>query len=337
MLSETSVFPSDEMNEIIDVLDRAVKWLVLSHEKPDGDTTGCAAAVARLGIRLSKEVTLGGPDPCHEQYEFLLDGMNFRILREIPAGFIVGDSAIICLDTSTADRAVHGVIEASSSCPVINIDHHPDNERFGTVNWIDATASATGEMITEMLSSSPWGVDKQEAEALYVAIVTDNGDFRFPSATVRSHECAISLMESGAVPSRLAAILEASLSSEVLRLWGRALSRTELFAGGRAAVYWLGLDDFEANGVTRGDTNGLVNFLLKIKGVRLAALCSETDDGVRVNLRTRPPFSARDVAVVFGGGGHELASGCTIKAPMSEALALLRLEMERNAARHPAD
>jgi phosphoesterase RecJ-like protein len=318
------------VDEIIRTLSSSGRWLVLMHEKADGDTSGCAAAMASLGIRLGRDVTLGGPDQFPEKYLFMIDEIGYRQLDAIPESFINEEGVIICVDTSNAERSVKGLVEVRGSVTILNIDHHGDNSKYGDVNWIDQSASATGEMVTELMLSSGWGITSHEANTLYAAIVTDNGNFSYPSSTARSHECAVELLRAGASPGMIAEELETNLSWNALKLWGRAFDRVTLFCGGLCAYYWLTKSDFEETGSARHDAENLTNFLLRIRGIRLAALCTETDDGVRVSLRARSPMSARAVAVRFDGGGHVLASGCTILEPLDDALNHLRTEMERH-------
>jgi phosphoesterase RecJ-like protein len=320
------------IEKILRVLAESDKWLILMHEKPDGDTSGCATALASLGTRIGKDVTLGCPDDYPPKYLFMLRDVQFRVLDGIPHDFAGDNCAVVCVDTSNPERSVRNIEQARDCCVIVNIDHHIDNTEYGHVNWIEPSASATGEMVTELMVSSEWGISPDEANALYVAIVTDNGNFSFPSSSKWSHECAVALMEAGAAPGMIAEELETNLSVNMIRLWGRAFERTDLFSGGLCAIYWLSLADFEETSAKRSDTENLVNFLLKIRGVRIAALCSETEDGVRVNLRSRFPMDSREVAVLFGGGGHTLAAGCTIREPMQGALSSLRREMERHAA-----
>jgi phosphoesterase RecJ-like protein len=320
------------IDKILDILTSKGRWLILVHEKPDGDTIGCAVALAALGERLGKRVTLGGPDCFPPKYLFLLGDTPYFVFDKIPEDFSGGDCVIVCVDTSNIERAVKGVGEAVGSRTVVNIDHHADNSAYGDVNWIEPSASATGEMVTVLMSLSKWGISQSEANALYVAIVTDNGNFSFPSSSAKSHECAVKLLEAGADPGMVTEELEANLSENSLKLWGRAFSKVALFQEGLCALFWLTVADFEETGTTRQECENLVNFLLRIKGVRVAALCSETDKGVRVSLRARLPFSVHDIAAHFDGGGHNLASGCTIRKPLQEALSLLRTEMERHVA-----
>lgn len=319
------------VREIIGYLASRQTWLVLAHEKPDGDALGCAATLAALGVRLGKEVFWGGRDEIPSFFEFLLTEPAYEIFTETPLERLGPDGLLLCVDTSTAGRSIDGLREIPAGYTVINIDHHVDNERFGTVNWVDPEASATGEMITELMTSSPWGITPFEAKLLYAAIVSDNGGFRFASTSVRSHECAIELLRAGASPSEIARELDSNLTVDGLRLWGRALTRAETFTEGRAAIFWLRNEDFEETGCERAATDNLVNLLLRVKGVQLAALVSETDESsTRVSLRAHAPMNARAVAVRFGGGGHDLAAGCKVAGTAEDLLPKLRLVMERH-------
>lgn len=317
---------TDAITQIVSALSEKERWLVLAHEKPDGDTLGCACAMASVGRRLSKDVLLGGPDAIPERYSFLPEAASFQVLHDVPTHFQNRQSAVICLDTSTLERAIPGLTrENGREYLLANIDHHPDNACWGDLNWVERSASATGEMLTELFLQANWDMKPNEASALYTALITDNGDFSFASTTEYSHECAIELMRAGAKPSDIVTYLTSNLHANVLKLWSRAFARVYTFAGGLGAIFWLDCEDFATTCTSKEDTENLVNYLLRIKGVKLAALCTELPDYVRVSLRARPPYSARDVAHVFGGGGHELASGCTIHGRLLEALSLIHI------------
>ena len=321
---------SDIRRRIVDLLSNTADWLVLSHEKPDGDTIGSAVALANVGKRLSKRVVVGCPSPCPGKYAFLCNGVEFRVMDGFPSDFPVGDSVVVCLDTSNAERSVPGLLEERARRTIINIDHHIDNEMYGTLNLIESDASSTGEVVAALLAESSWGIEKPEADALYVAMVTDNGRFSFASTSTKSHECAIMLLKAGVSPSEITEKLNATLTSAALRLWGCAFSKIEVFCAGLAAMMWLSESDFAETGTTREDTESLVNYLLRIKGVRLCALATETDDGTRFSIRARAPYNARLIAAHFAGGGHDLAAGCTIHERMEPALAMMKREMERH-------
>lgn len=316
------------LDEITGYLASHETWLVLAHEKPDGDTLGSSAAVVSLGLRLGKSILWGGRDSMPAGYAFLAPGLPYEVFPQLPLERLEKDALIICIDTSTVDRSADGLADALGKYTVLNIDHHADNKRFASVNWVDAAASATGEMITELMASSPWGITPFEAKALYAAIITDNGGFRFASTSIRSHECAIELLRAGALPHEITEELDSNMTAEALHLWGRALIRAETFARGKAALFWLAKEDFDATGTSQAETENLVNFLLRVKGAQLVALLSEADDSVRVSLRARDPMNARTVAQLFGGGGHDLAAGCRVKGTAPSLLPVLRRAME---------
>lgn len=320
----------ERIAEIAEALNAAGLWLVLAHEKPDGDAIGCAVALSRVGARLGKRTIVGSADEIPDRYRFICDDVDYRVLDAIPP--LPDDAAIICVDTSNLARTIPGLVDAKSKYATINIDHHGDNERFARINWVDERASATGELVTSLITGAGWGLEPGEATALYVALISDNGNFSFASTSLSSHLCAIELLKAGASPSEVAERLETNLSRGTLNLWGRAFLRTEVFGPHNlCALFCLTKDDFSETGTTKQETENLVNYLLRVRGVRLAALCSETEGGLRVSLRTRAPFNARTIAAAFGGGGHELAAGCTIARPTPEAISLLKLEMERHA------
>jgi phosphoesterase RecJ-like protein len=327
----------DNIEKIVGLLNASDSWLVLSHENPDGDTLGCGAALTRVGLRLSKHAIHACPDSSPTRYSFLFDDFDLRVPENLPEDFPGPGGVVICVDTSTRSRTFPQVGSRGFMCPLINIDHHVDNERFGDVVWIEPMASATGEMVTELISESGWGLQKSEAEALYVALISDNGGFSFESTTLKSHAVAMTLIEAGVSPNKIAEELNSNLSEGILNLWGRAMMRATVFADGRCAIFWLNTEDFSQTETTRDATENLVNVLLRIKGVRMAALCSEMpgyggEKRVKASLRARAPFNAREVAAVFGGGGHNLASGCVFSARISEAVSLLRKEMTHHVS-----
>lgn len=319
---------NDDRQRAISLLSDAERWLVLAHVKPDGDTLGSAAAIAGAGMRASKSVLIGCPDVYPEKYSFLVDGIDHEVLDAIPERFTTAGAAIICVDTSSVERAVNGIADHASTIPLINIDHHVDNERFGTIDLIESAASSTGEVVASLLKSSPWGITKREAEALYVAMITDNGHFSFSSTSIDSHRCAITLLENGVSPSEIADRLNATMPHGALLLWARAFSRSEVFADGSAAIMWIEQRDFDETSTDREHLDELTNFLLKIRGVKLCALGTEVEGGSKFSVRSVRPVSARRVASRFGGGGHEQAAGCSIHAPLDKAIAMIREEME---------
>ena len=319
------------ISDIVGVLASRSKWVVLSHSKPDGDTLGSAVALALAGRNLSKSVLLGGSDPMNPRYDFLLAGLQYQVIDDI-SDIVDSDTVVVSIDTANAQRSVKGIAELPANTPTVNIDHHIDNTLYADCNWINPKASATGEMIIELFLEAGWPLTKEAATALYAAIVTDNGNFGYASTTIDSHRYAIILLEAGVRPDEVMPCLDAYLSEGSLHMWGRFFSRVKTVADGLGAISLLYAKDFTETGALASDTENLAHMLLRLKGAKIAALCTETAGGIRVNLRARRPYKVRDIATKFGGGGHDLAAGCTVEQPLDKAVELIQAELEKYAA-----
>ena len=320
------------IEKIIAALGERQKWILACHENPDGDTIGCSLALYSLGKRLGKEVRVTGKSLLPERYFFL----PFADAYKASDFILEADkfTAIVCVDTSTEERSIGGLAEASKrGAVVINIDHHGDNRMLCDLSMVNPNASATAEVVVDIFMSSEWKITKDEANLLYLALVTDNGNFRFSSTTEKSHKCAATLMSFGAVPSFIDEGVNENMTASVLRLWGLALSRTESFAGGVCAVFWLTQEEIESAHADAASIDGLVNMLLRVKGVKAAALFSCVDGQNKASVRTKTPYSAREIVSVFGGGGHPQAAGTKIQGDFYCALTKLKAEMEKHVAK----
>ena len=328
---------SETKKEIISAMTAHGAWLIVSHENPDGDTIGSAAALCSLGCRLGKDVKLVCKSKIPSRYFFVPYSQKFVIAEQTED--MDKNRLVICVDTSTEARSIAGIRELEESGAVtVNIDHHGDNSMYCTLNLFDSDASATAEVVEDIFASAEWSMTKEEASALYVALSTDNGNFRFHSTTARSHMCAARLLEYGADPAELDDCVNENLTQDILKLWGKAFSRTELSGGGCAAFFWLTDSDFSEASADASATEGLVNMLMRIEGVKIAVFLCEYFGVKKISVRTRPPFNAREFASAFGGGGHPQAAGAKIGGSLSEALSLLRKELVKYAAaRHTAN
>lgn len=296
------------------------RWFVLIHENPDGDTLGCGLAVYSLGLRQGKEVRVMGKSAMPESYSFLPFSERYEQTQALTAADVSGDALVICVDTSTEERSVGGLSLLVDKRNSLNIDHHGDNKLYAGLNVVAPEASATAEIIMDIFEQSGLQLNRDEAVCLYTALVTDNGNFRFKSTTPRSHLCAAKLLETGIDPSELDDRINRNMTEGTMRLWGDAFCRIEIFADGNAAIFWLSFSDFRRAGADFTATDGLVNLLMRIKGVNVAILLTELEDGVKLSVRTRGSFSAREIAAEWGGGGHIQAAGAKINADIAQAM-----------------
>ncbi len=309
----------NEVQKIAAILKDAPEWIVICHVKPDGDTLGSGSALVSAGEKLGKKVLWGGADPVPSQYKFLPHSAEYKCGSQAPHS----GPCVIAVDVSTKDRGVPNMGVR------VAIDHHRDNEMFGRdANWVVPEVVAVGELIYELLVTMNCPFDKNIAEALYVAILTDSGGFRFPNTTYKTLHAASELVRAGALPAEIDEKLYYNDTAEKLQLWGRCLSRSEKI-GSRAILSWLSREDFRITGASESDTEGLVNMLTRVAGVSMTVLACEERDAVRCSVRTRGDFSAQELAVRHGGGGHRHAAGCKLHMPLEEALAVLKEELSR--------
>ncbi|HEU5323851.1 MAG TPA: DHHA1 domain-containing protein, partial [Methylomirabilota bacterium] len=194
--------------------------------------------------------------------------------------------------------------------------HHPDNRRYGDVDWIDTTAGATGEMVQRLLAALGAEVTPAVATNLFTAVHTDTGSFRYSNTTPATFRIAAELVAAGADPAAVASALYERRGRDALRWLGEALSRVRVSEDGRLA--WLALP---AGAVPESfvESEELVNYPRSIGSVRVACLLRERGDRVKVSLRAKGDVDVNRIAARFGGGGHPSAAGCTVAGPLEAA------------------
>jgi phosphoesterase RecJ-like protein len=207
---------------------------------------------------------------------------------------------------------------------VVNIDHHATSALFGDINWIDATASAVGEMIYNLCKAIGVRVTCEIAECVYTALVTDTGSFHYSNTTERTFKVASELVKAGVKPAKIAQNVFGSYAWSKLQLLSRVLATTQRDASGRVAWMRQSLQMQEQTGATEEDGDGFVNYPLTVAEVETVALLKETAPGIyRTSLRSKSDINVARIAERFGGGGHRNAAGCTLRGDWDEAERLI--------------
>jgi phosphoesterase RecJ-like protein len=303
------------------------RFLVVAHENPDGDALGSMLAMC-LGLRaLGKDVEmlLLGEAPLPREYHFMhLDGL----LREPPAD--AAQRVLVAVDCAKADRIGPGHPELLAQASlVLDIDHHHDNTRFGTVNLIVANASSTGEVLRDIFGELGVDLTPEIAEPLYVALVTDTGRFQYSNTTPKALRLAAELVEAGADVHAVFQEVYESVQFAKLKLLARALERARVLEGGRIVVSYLLRNDFSEVGAAEPYSEGIIDYLRAVEGAELAVLIREPprDSGPthRVSLRASvDELDVSQIARIFGGGGHPQAAGFSSEKPVDEITELVR-------------
>lgn len=319
------MFDSRVFQEAVDKLRKSGSWTLLCHENPDGDTLGSALALASVGKRMGKTVRVCSKDPIPDVFSFFPCAGELVTGRRAEPEELSG-SLLVIVDTSTERRSLENLSQLTSICDSLNIDHHGDNTLFAATNLIDSSASATAEIMTKLIEALAVGITPEEASALYTALATDNGNFRYNSTSPESHLIAARLLAAGAKPSEIDDRINENMTPAILRLWGRALTGTELFSDGRCAIFSLGADAIEEACADTNALDGLVNMLMRIKGVKAAFFLTERADGCKLSIRSRGGLSAREIAALFGGGGHVNAAGAKIAGSLGDVIERVKEE-----------
>ena len=312
---------SDMLNDVLRQIGEHERFVLTSHARPDGDAVGSALACCQVLREMGKQADV-----------VLHDGVP-RIYKSLPFADQVVQSdrvtgsyeAAIILECDSIHRTR---LEGLENRFLISIDHHVSGRPFAHVNWIDPHAVATAEMVFRLAREAGVKFSPEIATCLYTALMTDTGSFMFQGTNENTFALARELVLAGADPAHCARGIYFAHSVAKIRLLGEAIRN--LNVEGHVGYFWVTQKQMERSGALEEDCEGLVNYVLSIGGVEVAAFFRELPDGrYRVSLRSKGKLDVARVAETFGGGGHECASGCSLDGPLAEAVRAVILQIGR--------
>ena len=310
-----------EPTAVVEALRAGERFVVTSHENPDGDALGSLLATQLALEALGKDsvMVLGGEAPLPGEYAFLeLEALG--LLRSAPPD--AGDRVLVAVDCAQESRIVEqALVEAARL--TVNIDHHHDNTRFGDIALVVDDASSTAEVLADVFVALGIELTPAIAEALYTAVVTDTGRFQYSNTTPEALRLAAELVEAGADVSKVFVEVYESTPFPKLKLLARALERATELAEGRIVVSELRREDFDAAGAEEPYSEGIIDHLRAVDGAELVALVRELPAGAssarKGSLRSHPDgVDVSAIARSFGGGGHKRAAGFSTDLGMDE-------------------
>ncbi len=295
-----------------------------SHARPDGDAIGSALGTMHLLEAMGKQVTVAFADPIPRPFA-TLPGAE-RIVHTLPGE---PREVAIVLECDSVPRTGFADLPAGLT---VNIDHHHSGVPFAGVNWIDPHCPAVGAMIYDLAVASGLPLSPDMATCLYAAVLTDTVSFTLPSVTAATFDLARHLLESGARAAAVAETVYFLQPESKLRLLGVVLRK--LRVAGEVAWSTVTRQDLHETGAGTEDTEGIVQQLIALDGIRAAALLRELPEGtaIRASLRSKGAVDVAQVAESFGGGGHRNASGCTLDGPLDAAAERLHAALEAACA-----
>jgi len=301
--------------EICDAIRARKRFLITSHAKPDGDSIGSQLAMAYALEVLGKDARIVNADPAPEHYMEFPGVPRIEITRQLVERPGAHDAeALIVMESSDLKRTGVGGLEGRFT---INIDHHQGNTSFGTLNWLDESAAACGEMVFDLIEALGVPLTIEIATHVYLAILTDTGSFHYANITPKTFDICRRLTEAGVNPAAMARRIFDQNSIGKLKLIGALLAEMDLLDGGRLAVMYLNDDILNVTGTTYSDTEGLINLPLTAKEIRAVVFFKVGADGdIHISMRSKYDVDVRAVASRHGGGGHKNAAGFRLKGPL---------------------
>lgn len=315
----------DFCKEFFSQIERAQDVLIGTHLNPDGDALGSALAIMHLldEIGVKNEVICNNLAPYNLQF---LPGADRVKLKPERSGHDLG----IVLDLDNFDRLGRTREHFEDIPDIILIDHHVPHEGPGSLRIVDSSAPATALIINRLLEQSKSEITPEIALCLLTGIVTDTGSFRYGNTTPEALHASANLLAKGGDIVLVCEEVYGKKPLQSIELAGRMLSKLQLDMDHRIAWAVLNSQDFEEFGGTEVHTEGLINEMLAISTVKVAALVRQPSGGrVRASLRSRDPIDVSEVARVFGGGGHKNAAGCTFDTDIDHAEMMLVEELRR--------
>jgi phosphoesterase RecJ-like protein len=328
MSSPQTTTIATELAQAAEAIRGGQRFLVTTHENPDGDALGSMLAMKLALDQLGKDssMLLVGDAPLPGEYSFMpLDGL----LRRVPDD--ASERILLALDCANESRIGPDPEVLQLSPLVVNVDHHHDNSRFGDLNVIDATASSTGELLRDLFLELEVELTPRIAEALYIALVTDTGRFQYTNTTPKSLRLAAELVEAGADLHRIFQGVYESVQFAKLKLLARALERAQVYEGGRLVVSYLLRDDFQEVGAAEPYSEGIIDYLRAVEGADMAVLIREPprSGGPLHRVSLRASLDELDVSAIArksDGGGHRQAAGFSSEASIEEITDFVRRE-----------
>ncbi len=318
-----------DLDLVVDELRSADRFLLTTHEGPDGDALGSLLATHHILGQLGKDSVMflaAKEFPLPVEYRFL---PLSEVFHEPPADVV--DRTLVFLDCGNIDRMPVEFLRRDGA-RLLNIDHHHDNTRFGTVNLVDTEASCTAEIVLEIAHRLGAEITPEIASALYVGLVTDTGMFMYENTRADSHRMAAELIEAGVDVNDTYRRLYERVPVEKLHLIARALEKVQRYDDDRLAVTYIGAEDYAATGAGEVLTEGIIDFVRGLEGTAVAAVIRDKTDGGRsarkVSLRSTD--GAVDVSAIArrqGGGGHRRAAGFGSDLSYAELVEFLRAEV----------
>ena len=313
--------------DVVGRLSAGERFLLTTHEGPDGDALGSLLGLHGILTQLGKDSVMFLAEkefPLPVEYRFMA---LQEVFHEPPAD--LADRTVVFLDCGNIDRMP--VEWLQNGIEILNIDHHHDNTRFGSVNLVDEQAACTAEIVFEIAGELGAEITAEIATALYVGLITDTGMFMYENTDARSHRVAAALIEAGVDVNEIYRRLYERMPTEKLRLLARTLERVDRHLDGALSLTYVSAEDYAVTGADEVLTEGIIDFIRALEGTAVAAVIRDKPnsggEARKASLRsTDGSVDVSEIARKMGGGGHRRAAGFSSDLSFSEIVEFLKAE-----------
>ncbi|MFD1774425.1 DHH family phosphoesterase [Paenibacillus rhizophilus] len=303
-------------------------YLVVSHIQPDGDAVSSTLAVGWLLSCLGKKYTMLNEGPIPTRMKYLWRAEQIADMSVNPPERMF--SNVICVDCADFQRVGQTQRYFEPDASIVNIDHHPTNNGYGTVQLIKPDAAATAEILFDLLKEFNITWDADIATAIYTGLLTDTGGFRYSNTSPKVMEASSELLSFGVNGPELAETLLEEMTLPQVKVLTKALNTLQLSPKGDIAWVYVTPQDMIDCGAANEDLEGIVNYPRNIQGVEVGMLFKVIhDQAVKVSFRSAGRVDVAALAQVFGGGGHTRAAGAKLDVPLEQAISLVLKEVNR--------
>ncbi|MFH1390354.1 MAG: bifunctional oligoribonuclease/PAP phosphatase NrnA [Candidatus Margulisiibacteriota bacterium] len=312
-------------NQIKELLKKVNTVLIAGHSDPDGDSIGSMLGLGFMLEQLGKTVHYFCVDSVPRVYAFL-PGID-KIKKNLSPGQTY--DVLFVVDSSDLSRIGDKLTDFRQTAKtIVNIDHHPDNTNFGDINLVVA-ASSTSEVIFDLALFLKSKIDQKIAECLYVALITDTGNFRYENTTAKTFQMAAELMKCGIKTNEITTRIYDTRTIKAVKITALAMSNVKFAGDGKICWTAVNEDMMEQVGALGEDLVGIVDCLRSIEGVEVAIFFREKDELVKMNFRSKKRVNVSEIARKFGGGGHVKAAGAVMNGKLEKVEALVIAEAEK--------
>ena len=299
----------NSFNKLIEALKNINNVYIVTHVYPDGDAIGSAFALGRALQKMNKTVAVNIGEKMPPKFKFMNEYVT-------PTEF--KPDYIVSVDLAS-NALLPPDLEKYSNSIDICIDHHASNNGFAPINYIDANAAATAEIIYDVINKLGVHLDKQIAESLYIGISSDTGCFRYSNTTYKSHEITSNLMKCGVNVSSINEKFFTVKSRKQLKLEKILYENLEFFFNNQCAISFITADEMKKQDILDEECEGIASIPIKVEGVNIGITVREKSENCyKVSVRTNENYNSAKIAGVFDGGGHFKAAGFTINGDLKE-------------------